>query len=69
LTGDRGVGVTLSITAEGGERIDALTFRSRSNAFEIDDLRVTAVPEPGSYALTLARLGALGCVARRRKAA
>ena len=63
------MGVTLSITAEGGERIDSLTFRSRSNAFEIDDLRVTAVPEPGSCALTLAGLGALGCVARRRKAA
>jgi len=69
LTGDRSVGVYLTIKADGGDLIDSLTFRSRSNAFEVDHLRVTAVPEPGSYALTLAGLGALGFLARRRKAA
>jgi hypothetical protein len=69
LTGDRSVGVYLTIKADGGDLIDSLTFRSRSNAFEVDHLRATAVPEPGSYALTLAGLGALGLLARRRKAA
>jgi len=69
LSGDRSVGVYLTIKADGGDLIDALTFTSRSDAFEVDHLRVTVVPEPGSCALTLASLGALGFVARRRKAA
>jgi hypothetical protein len=33
------------------------------------EMNVTAVPEPSSYALLLAGLGAVGFVARRRKAA
>ena len=34
----------------------------------LDDVRMTAaVPEPETYALMLAGLGALGAVARRRK--
>ena len=48
--------------------ITSLVFSSpNSNAFEISN--VTAVPEPGTYAMLLAGLGALGFVARRRKAA
>jgi hypothetical protein len=69
LTGDRSIGVYLTITADGGDMINSLTFMSNSNAFEVDNLRVTAVPEPGTYALMLAGLGALGFVAKRKKAA
>ena len=46
--------------------ITSLVFSSpNTNAFEISN--VTAVPEPGTYAMLLAGLGALGVVARRRR--
>lgn len=47
--------------------ITRVTFASSANAFEIDN--VSAVPEPGTYALMLAGLAAVGFVARRRSAA
>lgn len=43
----------------------ALTFASRGIAFEL--AAVAPVPEPETYALLLAGLGAVGFVARRRK--
>lgn len=52
----------------GATMITSLVFSSQNtNAFEISN--VTAVPEPGTYAMLLAGLGALGFVAKRRKAA
>jgi hypothetical protein len=52
-----------------GEQITKVIFRSAGNAFETDNHAVIAVPEPGSFALLLAGLGALGFMAKRRKAA
>jgi PEP-CTERM motif len=66
LTGDRSVGVYLTITASGGDTINSLTFKSNGNAFEMDNFRVTAVPEPETYALMLAGLAAVGFMAKRR---
>ena len=66
LTGDRSIGVYLTITASGGDTINSLTFKSNSNAFEMDNFRVTAVPEPETYALMLAGLAAVGFMAKRR---
>jgi hypothetical protein len=43
-----------------------VVFRSNGNAFEIDNHAVITVPEPGSWALMLIGLGALGFVAKRR---
>jgi hypothetical protein len=42
---------------------------SQSGTARIDNLSLTAVPEPGTYALMLAGLGVVGFLARRRKTA
>lgn len=54
--------------AGSSERITRVVFRSGGNAFETDNLAMS-VPEPGTYTMLLAGLGALGFVARRRKVA
>ncbi len=59
---------TLSFTANSGSTL--LTFTSGASGYsgaEIDNVSVTAVPEPQSYALMLAGLGLMGAVVRRRK--
>lgn len=45
-----------------------LAFNDRGGDADFDDMvvRVTAVPEPGTYAMLLAGLGLLGYMARRR---
>lgn len=54
--------------AYGGSAITSITFRSTGTAFEIDRLAtVSAVPEPGTSALVLAGLAAVGFIARRRQ--
>lgn len=59
----------LTLTATGGQAIHSLTFNSGNYAFEVDSLRYTAaaVPEPQTYALMLAGLGAIGWLSRRRR--
>ena len=39
-----------------------------TSGFRVDDVSVTAVPEPGTYAMLLAGLAAVGFVAKRRSA-
>ena len=61
----------LSLTATDGDLITGLTFKSQldsqSKSFEVDNLSMTPVPEPQTYALLLAGLAAMSFVARRRK--
>ena len=67
LDGDRSVGVYLTLTANAGDLITGLSFKSASDAFEVDNFRVASVPEPETYALMLAGLGVLIVVGHRRK--
>jgi hypothetical protein len=43
-----------------------LRLNSSQNAFEIDDIAVSTVPEPGTWAMMLVGFGALGFAMRRR---
>lgn len=56
-------GLFIGITRSQAD-IHALSFRG--TGVVLDDLHVTAVPEPGTTAMLLAGLGAVGLLARRR---
>jgi hypothetical protein len=71
LDGQNLVGQTLRamFTADGKERITGVTFASTTNSFEVDNISVGgAVPEPASWALMIAGMGAVGGSLRSRRA-
>ncbi len=55
-----------TITGNEGTMINSITFRSEGIAFEIAS-NLAPIPEPETYALMLAGLGAVGFMARRRR--
>lgn len=67
--GDQNFSQYVQFSGTGGNKITALTFDNlpTRDAFETANYSVTPVPEPQTYALLLAGLGAVGFVARRRR--
>lgn len=63
------VGILASLVTVTGVLFDRLTFVSTTNnAFEFANLTTTPVPLPAAGWMLIAGLGALGAVARKRKA-
>ena len=59
--------VTFSLTGSDVSNFSYLRLISTSNAFEIDNLTIGAVPEPASWALMLLGFGGIGLALRRRR--
>jgi hypothetical protein len=51
----------------GGDNVDEIVFQSSKNSFEFDNIAVSAVPEPGVWALMIAGFGMMGAALRRRR--
>jgi hypothetical protein len=68
-TGDQNFTRFVSFTATGGQSILGATFTNNPqiNAFESASFSVTAVPEPGTWALMLLGFAAMGAAMRRSR--
>ncbi|WP_380874318.1 hypothetical protein ACFB49_47180 [Sphingomonas sp. DBB INV C78] len=55
------------VTADAGQTIVGLRLSSSSNSFEVDNLAVTPVPEPATWAMMLAGFGLVGAGLRSRR--
>lgn len=51
-----------------GDRITSVTFSSRQNSFEFDNLGIGAIPEPSVWAMLILGFGVIGGSLRRRTA-
>jgi len=71
--GNQGVGGTalVTLTFTGADRFNftGLQFNASVNAFEIDSMNVTAVPEPATWAMMIGGFGLIGLSMRRRRRA
>jgi hypothetical protein len=61
-------GAVQTFSFAGFTNLTSVTWNNDPMYHQFDNLNVTAVPEPGSVAMFIAGLGALGALARRRKA-
>jgi len=71
--GNQGVGGTavVTLTFTGADRFNftGLQFNASVNAFEIDSMNVTGVPEPATWAMMIGGFGLIGLSMRRRRRA
>ncbi len=68
--GDQGAPRTngrLTLTADGGRQISGFRLTSTQNSFELDNVAITAVPEPSIWALMILGFGIIGHSMRRRR--
>jgi hypothetical protein len=55
------------IIGDAGEKFASVTFLSTRDSFEVDDLAVSSVPEPGVWAMMLGGFALIGLALRRRR--
>ena len=58
--------VTLKFTGGTEDNIGGLRFESTANAFEFDNITISAVPEPATWLMMIAGFGMIGGMMRRR---
>jgi hypothetical protein len=51
----------------GADRVTQVIFSSSGNSFELDNIAVSAVPEPATWAMMIAGFGLMGSALRRRR--
>jgi hypothetical protein len=56
-----------TVYGTAGETFNSITLSSSGNSFEVDNLAVSAVPEPAAWALMIAGFGLTGVALRRRR--
>jgi hypothetical protein len=66
-TGDQGPGGSQYVNIFDTNVITGITFSSTQKAFEFDNLTLSAVPEPSTWAMMLLGFAGLGFMAYRRK--
>lgn len=66
-SGGNGTSSGLFTFQGGGGTISSFSLASSSNSFEIDNVAVTAVPEPAAWAFMILGFGAVGATMRRRQ--
>lgn len=67
LSGNGLTAGTYTYSFAAADRVVSIDFSSSRRAFEIDNVSVTAVPEPASWALMLAGFAMVGWASRRRQ--
>jgi hypothetical protein len=68
FNGDQSVGRRMTYNF-GGDQVTQVIFSSSGYSFELDNIAVSAVPEPATWAMMIAGFGMMGAALRRRQAA